>query len=32
MRSTGGLRYEEAENAAWEGGKGAAVGAAKVRI
>ncbi|KAG0648325.1 hypothetical protein D0Z07_5192 [Hyphodiscus hymeniophilus] len=29
MRSSGGLRYEEASGAAWEGGRGAAVGAAK---
>jgi hypothetical protein len=30
MHSSGGLRYEEASGAAWEGGRGAAVGAAKV--
>lgn len=30
MRSTGGLGSEEASDAAWEGGRGAVVGAAKV--
>ena len=30
MRSTGGLGSEEADGAAWEGGRGAVVGAAKV--
>lgn len=30
MKSSGGLEYEEASEAAWEGGRGAVVGAAKV--
>jgi len=30
MHTSGGLRSEEANAAAWEGGRGAAVGAAKV--
>ena len=30
MHNSGGLRYEEASGAAWEGGRGALVGAAKV--
>jgi hypothetical protein len=32
MHNSGGLRSEEANNAAWEGGKGAVAGAAKVSI
>ena len=30
MRSTGGLKSDEANDAAWEGGRGAFIGAAKV--
>jgi hypothetical protein len=32
MHNSVGLRSEEANNAAWEGGKGAVAGAAKVSI
>ena len=32
MRSTGGLGSDEASDAAWEGGRGAFVGAAKVSL
>lgn len=32
MKNTGGLDYEEANKAAWEGGRGAVVGATKVSI
>lgn len=31
MRASGGLKSEDADNAAWEAGKGAVVGATKVR-
>jgi hypothetical protein len=31
MKTTGGLGYDEANEAAWEGGRGAVTGAAKVR-
>jgi len=30
MRASGGLKSEEADNAAWEAGRGAVAGAAKV--
>lgn len=30
MHNTGGLQSEEAEHAAWEGGRGAVIGASKV--
>ncbi len=30
MRASGGLRSEEGDEAAWEGGRGAVLGAAKV--
>jgi hypothetical protein len=32
MRASGGLKNDDADEAAWEAGKGALVGATKVRI